>query len=251
MWRGAITGLVVASACALPAGAAAEPVSFAHGTIDNQFTTTQPGTPTGATYTGTYHAANDPSSDPPYMRKMTFYPPAGMRSDTSVPDQCTATDLQLQVQGPSACPEGSRLGGGTGRAKVMGSEATVEIVRFNNTNEQILLARSPILASVSRGRIAPDGSVTFASPTCFPSLVTCPVDNALQIGSEVSSPPYTRDGRSYSTTPAKCPKAGYWQSTVRFWWADGSEDTVVTKQACTRPAAKAKKKRSRSRSGAR
>lgn len=250
--RGAIVVSVVAAACAWPGGAAAEPVDFAHGKIDNQYTTKQPNAPTGFSFTAVYHAANDPDGDPPYMRKMVFYPPAGMRYDTSVPERCTASDLQLQLEGPSACPEGSRLGGGSARGKFMGSETMLEIHRFNNAGEQVLVVRSPVIASVSRGRFMPDGSVEFASPTCYPALVTCPVDNALQIGSSVSAPPYTRDGRSYATTPPKCPKVGYWQSPIRLWWADGAEDTVVTKQPCTRPAAKKKAKpkpkRSRSRS---
>ena len=46
----------------------------------------------------------------PYMRRMTFYPPAGMRHDTSVPEQCTASDFELSMNGPAACPEGSLIG---------------------------------------------------------------------------------------------------------------------------------------------
>ena len=57
--RGAIAVLVVVSACALPSAAAAEPVSFAHGTIDNLLTTAQPGAPTGSSFKGTYHALAD------------------------------------------------------------------------------------------------------------------------------------------------------------------------------------------------
>jgi hypothetical protein len=239
---------VLAPACVWPAGAGAEPVSFAHGTIDHQFTTPRPDAPTGFSFTGFYHAANDPNGDPPYMRRMVFYPPAGMRYDTSVPERCSAGDIQLQVQGPSACPEGSRLGGGSARGKFMGSESTLQIDVFNNAGERILLVRSPVVATVSRGRFGPDGSIEFATPTCYPALVTCPGDNALQIGSSVSAQPYTRGGRSYTTTPPKCPKAGYWQSPVRFWWADGSEETAVTRQPCTRPAAKRKpRRRSRAR----
>jgi hypothetical protein len=245
--RGAIAFLAV-SACAWPGAAAAEPVSFAHGTIDHGFTTTQPGAPTGSAFRGTYHAANDPSADPPYMRRMDFHPPAGMRYDTGVPERCTASDIQLQLQGPSACPEGSRLGGGTARGKFMGSETMLEVDVFNNTGEQVMVIRSPMIVTVSRGRIAPDGSsIEFASPTCYPALVTCPTDNALQMGSAISNQPYTRDGRSYLSTPAKCPKAGHWQSTVGFWWADGSEDTVVTKQPCAREVTKKKKSKRRSR----
>jgi hypothetical protein len=226
------------AACAWPAWAVAEPVSGPHQTIDNRYTTTQPNAPTGFRFTGTYHAANDPGGDPPYMRSMTFHPPTGFRYDTSVPERCTASDLELQLRGPSACPEGSRLGGGTARGKFMGQETTLDVEVFNNQGEQVMLIRTPFVVTVSRGRFQDDGSVRYASPTCYPALVTCPTDNALQLGSSVSSPPYTRDGRSYATTPPKCPKSGHWPVPVDFAWADGSGETVVTKQPCTRPAKK-------------
>jgi hypothetical protein len=244
--RGAIAGLVVASLCALPATAAAEPVSFAHGTLENRFTTTQPNAAAGSSYRGDYHAAGDPEADPPYMRRMVFHPPTGMRYDTSVPERCTAGDIQLQLQGAAACPEGSRIGGGTARGKAFGSETTLRVDVFNNAGEQVMLISSPMIASVSRGRIGPDNSVEFASPTCYPALVTCPADNALQLGSDVALQAYTRGGRSYLTTPPKCPKSGRWRSEVRFWWADGTEDAVVSTHPCKRPGAKrAKRKRRR------
>jgi hypothetical protein len=169
------------------------------------------------------------------MRRMTFHPPAGTRYDTGALDRCTATDAELALRGPSACPESSRLGGGTGRAKAMGSEQTVEINVFNNTDEIVMVISSPGLFTVSRGKIGADGSQTFESPTCYPSvnLAGCPVDNALQTGSDVTMPVHVRDGRSYLTTPPTCPESGYWETPVRFWWADGSEDTAVTRQPCT------------------
>lgn len=240
--RGAIG---VALALALPAAAAAEPVSGTYGTIDQRFTATQPGSPTGSHFTGSYHAPNDPSGDPPFMRRMTFYPPAGMRYDTSVPERCTASDLQLQVQGESACPAGSRIGGGTARGKFMDQESELQVTVFNNTGEQVMLVSTPMIATVSRGKYADDGSITFASPTCFPHLVTCPADTALQLGSNVKQDPYVRDGRALVTTPPKCPKSGHWQSSVRFWWADGGDETLVSKHPCQRPAKKKKAKRRR------
>jgi hypothetical protein len=220
-----------------PAGAVA--VSGPHETVDNQLTTTSPNAPTGFHYTGRYHAAGDPQADPPYMRKMVSYQPPGLRFDTSVPDRCGAGDLQLALQGAAACPPGSRLGGGTADGKFMGSASTLDVDFVNNANEQIIVARSPLLASVSRGKIGPDGSVEFASPTCYPALSPpgCPVDNALQLGSDIDVPEYTRsvDGveRSYMTTPPSCPSSGHWDLPISFWWSDGSSDTVVVEEPCT------------------
>jgi hypothetical protein len=236
--------LLLAVAAAWPACVAASPASGPHETLDSQFTTTHPGAPAGFNFTGTYHAAGDPAGDPPYMRRMISYSPRGQRFDTSVPERCSASDIELAMSGAAACPAGSRLGGGTTTTKFLGMfQSTVNVDFFNNTDEQIILVRSPVLSTVARGRLRPDGSVEFASPTCFPSIQPpgCPVDEVLQLRSTISVPPYTRLShgvvRSYLTTPPACPVAGHWQTPIRLWWADGSIDTVVTEQPCTRPHA--------------
>jgi hypothetical protein len=248
---GALLAVVVLCA-AWPASAAAQRVTFAHGTIDQRLTTSKPAAPAGSVFNATYHAAGDPAGQPPYMRGMTFHPPPGQRYDTSVPERCTASDVELYARGVAACPEGSRLGGGTTTSIFMGQASTLPVDVFNNEGEQIMVVSSPGQASVVRGRFGPDGSITYESPTCFPNAAGCPVDNALQTGSSVSMPAYTRvvDGvtRSYITTPPKCPKSGRWQQRIRLWWADGTEDTVVTEHPCERPKPKPKmRKRKRSR----
>lgn len=248
MRAGAIAGLPVVTLLlalsALWAGAAqAEPVSGPHETIDDQLTTTLPNAPSGFSFSGTYHAAGDTHANPPYMRRMVFYPPRGQRYDTSVPDRCTASDLELETRGAAACPAGSRLGGGTTQTSFLGRfPSTLQVDLFNNTGEQVMIARSPGLAAVVRGHIRPDGSIEYASQTCYPTVdpVGCPVDDALQLSSSISMPPYTRSvggaTRSYLTTSPTCPAAGHWQTPVRFWWGDGSTDTVITTQPCTRSA---------------
>src|SRR5213080_3691210 len=94
------------------ASAVAQPGAGPRETIDQPFTTTRPNSPTGMGYTGVYHAAGNPRGNPPYMRRMIFYPPRGMRVDTRVPARCTAPDVVLQVRGPAACPKASIIGGG-------------------------------------------------------------------------------------------------------------------------------------------
>lgn len=229
--------LLLALALALLAASpsAADPVAFRHGTVDNRWTTTAPGAPTGFTYVGRYHAADDPAADPPYMRSMTSYAGPGLRYDTSVPERCTAGDLQLALQGPAACPAGSRLGSGKADGKFMGSASTLDLDLFNDTDEVVMVARTPFLATISRGRIQPDNSVEWSTPTCYPSitLAGCPVDSALQVGSNVHVPPYVRGGRSYMTTPPSCPPSGEWQQPIRFWWADGTSDLVTSRHPCT------------------
>jgi hypothetical protein len=236
---GPLIQVLLACCATVPASAAATPVSGPHQTVDNQLTTTLPNTPAGFHFTGRYHAAGDPNGDPPYLRTMVSYSPPGMRFDTSVPERCTASDLELALRGVDACPPGSRIGGGTADGKFMGFTNTLDLDFVNNTGEQIIILRSPGFATVARGKIHSDGSVEFASPTCFPALQPpgCPVDNALQLGSDVTVPPFTRSSngvtRSYLTTPPDCPGSGHWVTPIRFWWADGSVDTVRTQQPCT------------------
>jgi hypothetical protein len=228
--------------CALPASAGARPSSFPHGTVDQTFTTKKPNTPTGASFTGVYHAAGDAKGNPPYMRRMVFYPPRGWRYDTSVPERCTAGDLEIELNGPAACPKGSRLGGGKTAGifyEPIGN--AFELSRydnafdiFNNAGEQVMVIQSGGFGyTVVRGRIGPDQSVTYESPTCFPAPPAgqrCARDYILQLNSHSFMPRL----RSYATTPPTCPRRGYWRSRIRFWWADGSIDTASTDQRCSR-----------------
>jgi hypothetical protein len=227
------------------AGAAAEAGSGPRETVDQTFTTTHPNSPTGVDFSGRYHAAGDEDGNPPFTRRIVVTPPPGMRYDTGVPDRCSASDFELSMNGPAACPAGSRLGGGTTYGVFMAPLAhSIVLDRYthtldvmNNTNEQIILIKAEGYAVV-RGQIRPDGSIEFNPPTCFPTPPTgqCVDDHVLQLGTSTSLPPYTRtsDGsvRSYATTPPTCPASGYWTTTVGLWWSDGSVDDVATTQPC-------------------
>jgi hypothetical protein len=239
-----ITGAALALvALFLLAGpAAAEPATGPHETVDQSYTTTSPDTPTGLDFTSSYHAAGDPQSPPPAMRKMVFYPPAGFRFDTTIPGQCTATDVQLELQGPDACPANSKIGWGSteGLFLVPFDHSTVfdhfhhEVAVMNNANEQIMLVHSEGW-TVVRGTMQPDGSIEFAGPTCFPAPPAggCADDYIIQLGTHTTIPVHAGNRGSYATTPPTCPASGYWETTIRFWWADGTEDSVVSPQPCT------------------
>lgn len=169
--------LIVLAAFALVAApASAEPSSGPRQTVDQTYTTTQPGALTGLGYEGTYHAAGDPNSPPPYMRRMSFHPPAGFRLDTSVPENCTATDAELQLRGPEACPPASLIGSGKTDGLFIAPitkafvfhEYTHNVYIVNNANEQILLIEAEGF-TVIRAKIGPDSSIVVETPTCFPT----------------------------------------------------------------------------------
>ncbi|MDQ3933800.1 MAG: hypothetical protein M3340_04125 [Actinomycetota bacterium] len=242
---GLLTQLCCLVSAVLAGGALAEPGSGPRGTVDQTFTTTAPASPTGIGFTARYHAEGDPNSDPPFMERMVFFPPEGMRYDTRVPDACTASDLELQASGPAACPEGSRLGGGTTQGvffvpftdRVVLDRYTHNVYVMNNVKEQIVLVEAEGY-SVLRGRFKRDGSLAFELPTCFPTPPTgeCVEDHVLQTATSTFLPEYTRtvDGepRSYATTPPACPASGYWETRVRLSWSTGDVDDVVTRQPC-------------------
>src|SRR5438874_861663 len=166
--------LLLCTSCALCApGAAAQPGSGPRETVDQGYTTSRPGSPTGLSFTATYHAAGDVHGKPPAMRRIVIEPPPGMRLDTTVPDPCSASDLELQVRGPAACPAGSLLGGGTleglilepvGHDFVM-DHFTHPLYLLNGPDQQIILMKSEGF-TVVHSRIRADGSIETDTPAC-------------------------------------------------------------------------------------
>ena len=241
-----VLSLVSAPSALWTAAAAAQPGIGPRETIDQQFTTKKPNSPTGLTFSASFHGAGDENARPPFMRRLVIHPPPGMVYDTSVPNQCGASDLQLQLQGAAACSPGSRLGGGTIEGLILFPfshdpvfdhfQHPVDIL--NNANEQIILVNSEG-STVVRAQFQPDGSLDLESPACFPVPPTgCVDDYIVELNSSTAVAPYTRGSggqtRSYATTPPTCPKRGYWKTTVDVWWEDGSVDRVVSKEPCAR-----------------
>jgi hypothetical protein len=227
------------------AGAPAQPGDGPRENVDQRFTTTRPGTPTGLRFTASYHAAGESDGPPPVMKRMVVYPPPGLRYDTSVPARCTASDAALQLLGPDACPPGSQLGTGTVEGlllvpfahNVVFDHFKHDTYLMNGVNEQIVLIKSEGF-SVVRGKIRRDGAMVWNLPACFPRPPggECADDHILQLKTTSRIAPYTKTSggrvRSYAITPSTCPQRGYWRTTVRYWWANGSVDRVPTRQPC-------------------
>jgi len=243
--------LLIAVISALGAvGAPAQAGSGPRENVDQRFTTTRPGTPTGFHFSASYHAAGEADGPPPVLKRMVFTPPHGLRYDTSVPARCTASDAELQMLGPDACPPGSQIGTGTVEGLILVPFAhdvvfdhfKHDTYLMNAANEQIVLIKSEGF-SVVRGKIRRDGTMVWNLPACFPRPPggNCADDHILQLKTASTIAPYTKTsgGRvhSYAITPPTCPRGGYWRTTVRYEWADGSIDRVPTRQPCGSPAA--------------
>ena len=230
---------------ALWSGAAAgRPGSGPRETVNQRFTTERAGAPTGLSFVGRFHAAGDQQGRPPFLERMVMHPPRGMRYHTGVPGRCTASDAELQVGGPSACPPDSHLGQGTaeGLFLVPGTNDVVfdhfkhPVDILNNKDEQIVLVHSEGY-TVARGELRPNGSWVYELPTCFPHPPSGCVDEYIvQLATSSVLPRYTRKVkgrvRSYATTPPSCPARGYWKTVVALRWSDGTADNVATRQPC-------------------
>jgi hypothetical protein len=245
MRRGAITfaGALVALVLS-PAAASAVPASGPHETVDVATSTTQPGASAGLSYAARYHAVGNPSGDPPALRHLLIDLPPSTEIDTSVPPRCSASDLQIMLQGESACPANARVGNGQVTVKQTGTGAvsTYDTVLYNADHDllELVVSGGRVLgiAHTHQHGTTLDGPV----PTCLTGGNPpdgCPFDELKLLSNHLEvSPVSVREGsvqRNYGTTPPTCPASGYWQTRVTLTYADGSVDTVTPKSRCSRP----------------
>src|SRR3954447_15689372 len=106
-----LAGAVAALMLSAP-GVGAQPAAGPHETVDVTTSTPQPGSSAGLTYAARYHAARDPSGEPPALRHLVIELPAGTRIDSSVPPRCSASDAEIMLVGEAACPASARVGSG-------------------------------------------------------------------------------------------------------------------------------------------
>lgn len=243
-FTGRLAVAVAASQLALlwPGHAAAIPGSGPHVTVDITATTTRPNASTGLNWHATFRNPADPAADPPALRRIVIVGPPGLRSDTSVTSQCTATDAELRQRGEAACPADSNIGSGSATARLFGvATNTFDTTVFNAPSAQIELIKFMGRGGgVRRGTI--EGRTIDAQvPTCFGGGQPpegCPSDQVTVLENRLEQRPLSvgkgAQRRNLLTTPPRCPRSGRWKTRVIFYFADGSVDKVVTKQPCSR-----------------
>src|SRR3954454_14393961 len=113
MRRLAVTGVVVASALAGQPTYAAPAQTKHLAKTRIAFSTRQPAHATGLKLTARFGDPVGSQNKPPRLTRARFVFPKHTRIRTSLRQQCTATDQQLQAEGPPACPARSKVGQGT------------------------------------------------------------------------------------------------------------------------------------------
>ncbi len=227
--------IVAVAALAVPGAAAAAkrapitgPVSGPHETVLISTTTERPGASAGFGYAASYHGGT--------LRRLVIVLPRGTRSDTSVPGQCTASDMEIMLLGESACPASARVGSGQATIEQFGlGQATYDSVLYNAAGQQLELVESggrviSVVHTYVHGRTL-DGPV----PTCVTGGNPpngCPFDEVSLISNHLQTVPISAGGRNYGTTPPTCPRSRVWKGRLRFYYADGSVDRLVYHVPC-------------------
>lgn len=192
-----------------------------------------------------YRDPADPTGKPYAVERIVIQLPPGLRIDTSVPEQCTATDPELLALGADACPANSQVGGGLLTLDFGGAGGPVprfiegKITLFNNSDELIFFietTNTPLPQKfVARTVIEGDRFVTTSPP--LPSIPPPDPDAFAAIkDAQVAIDPVANSavmpGAAYITTPDSCPISGQWTITATFTYRDGVTETVESLSPC-------------------
>jgi hypothetical protein len=211
------------------------------------FTTTTPGAPTGSVLSIDWTNPNDPNAKPYAVKTLIVQFAAGSALDTTVPEQCKASDAQLEALGAAACPPGSEVARGTivtdsgGDAGPFPRFINVAATNFNNQGELIGVGdatNAPLVPGVTR-TVTHSKLTGNSFSTDFPAFQTgSPPDgyNALK-SLRISASAIERDGRAYGRTPPTCPAGGSWTNKLTFIYQDGVTQTVLPTSPCAGPTA--------------
>jgi len=205
-----------------------------YGDFELNLGATEPGTEAEPTFVVSYRNPDDPNGKPPAIASAVFRLPTGTRIDTAAVERCTATDEQIQAQGPAAaCPPGSKVGSGKLTA-VTGfgppsDPIAGDVTVFNGADELIEVVTVPGTQTVAgMDRLSIEGNVLTAHPPATPGGPpdgrTAVKDIQLKI-----------DRGGYVTTPPDCGSGG-WGYSAHYEFANGASQDVWHAHECARSA---------------
>jgi hypothetical protein len=201
-----------------------------------EFTTTKPGTSTGILTQILYKHPDNPEAKPIPLRQEVFTFPVGTRFDGSVVPDCTASDEELRVQGPSACPQESWVGGDDGDTSMTGfpgageTQTTIDAFDAEGGFRVLGGADQFPLRFVAHGRR--EGRTTTVDVPQTPGGLP-DGENALRRVNHLF-PARSLGRRAYVRTPSKCPSTGVWVFKLRATFADGAVERFVHRMPCRR-----------------
>lgn len=222
--------------CAVAAPALASGTGSPREVVADHWTSTVPGTSTGRQYAVDFVNPADPTGKPPSVSHVHLQLPAGARFDTDAIDRCPATDAQLMLIGPAACPPASELGtmaitfdtGFPGPGRYL----DVGVTFFNEHGELIFLSQDQRTGARTVSRATVTSSTLDAD---LPLLPGTPPDGADKTERATFSAASTARG-NYLTTPPVCPASGEWVESETYTYRDGVTETAHVAHPCSAPA---------------
>lgn len=230
----ALAAMAAVTAAAFPAAAHAG-TRFDYKQV---FTTNVPGKSTGIDTTILYKHPDDPDRKPIPLTLEVFTFPIGTTFDPSVVPVCTASDLELRLVGPSACPPETLVGQGHGNTSMtgFGGETPFSANAFNSGDGRFRVlgqAEGFPLRFIAQGKR--EGRTSTVE---IPETPGGPPDgrNALRRVHNIF-PPRSVGGRAAMRTPRTCPSTGVWTFKARLTFADGGVERNVYRMPCKRKRA--------------
>jgi polyvinyl alcohol dehydrogenase (cytochrome) len=207
------------------------------GQFSLRFSSRMPRRSTGAHLQAAVHRGS-PSEKPSALRGEVLDLPPGARFDGGAVPACHATNNQIDLLGPSACPRSSEVGAGTIQV-AMGSPLdpeTADVTIFNwgrGTVEVLTAPGTNATLAIDRGDFTGPGQLTNhpprgpGGPPDFETSVSAVDFTYLNVGNG--------RGPSFITTPPTCPASHAWVSRVRYTTADGRTYQARSTTPCTPP----------------
>lgn len=204
------------------------------GRFSLSFSSRHPGRATGARLRAVVHRGS-PNEKAYGLRTEVLDLPRGARFDGSAVPACHASDSQIQLMGPSACPRSSQVGSGTLQVD-MGTPLdpeTADVTIFNwgrGTVEVLTVPGTGVTLAIDRGDFTGPGELTNHPPKAPGG----PPD----FQAAVSAVDFTyRDlhpnGRGFIVTPGSCPASRRWTSRVAYSTTDGRTFHAASTTPCT------------------
>jgi hypothetical protein len=195
-----------------------------------QFASNTPGAATAMHLYIVYRNPADPNGKPSPIRHLVITAPQGTQIDLAM-SRCAASDQQIMIEGPSACPTASQVGQGTLTA-ITGFGPPIDpyltdVTIFNTGQGLVEIARDHNTgATITDDRIQIQGNTLIGNPPAFPGG---PPDGQTAVRTiDFTFPASTR----YITTPPSC-TTGEWASQASFSFADGTTQHVSSTTPCS------------------
>jgi hypothetical protein len=227
MRRASILVLAVAIALGTASVARSSP-QFVAALVSATYSSTAPGSPSGLDALATFSDPGEPGGKPKELKKIKVVLHPGTRFDTSALPRCRASRLDIQIQGPKACPASTRVG------TVRGEGVISTGLRFNTVAHLFNARRQIIVVVTIDGRY----SIQFRDDVRGNRIsINLAIPNGISLTRFAPHVPrhFRKRGerrKAYMRTPPTCPATGVWTTTFAFIYKDASAQDFTATTPC-------------------